>query len=193
MIDTANSHLEWGYLVPAPGLIRTTRLVFVATAVGAMIGAGVGFSLAGHPATETSVAARTLIRPNEAESVRANTPAQVAQAYTPSPIEKRSPGTIRRSADGATNERGGSSGTSSREDQAASAEAPAAIDGRVTTAISARATTVKQVATVTPTKKNATRKPIVIWRYASRDEPLGFALSVGHGGNYREGRRWGVY
>lgn len=80
-----------------------------------------------------------------------------------------------------------------RENQAASAEAPAAIDGRVTTAISARATTVKQVATVTPTKKNATRKPIVIWRYASRDEPLGFALSVGHGGNYREGRRWGVY
>jgi hypothetical protein len=46
----ASFHPEWGYLAPAPSFIRTVRIVFIATAVGAAVGAGVGFSWIGHGA-----------------------------------------------------------------------------------------------------------------------------------------------
>jgi hypothetical protein len=36
----ARFHPEWGYLAPAPSFIRTVRIVFIATAVGAAVGAG---------------------------------------------------------------------------------------------------------------------------------------------------------
>jgi len=56
-------HPEWGWLAPAPSLIRTMRTVFVATAVGAVAGGGLVLSLAAHPAGgQTSVAERTLVR-----------------------------------------------------------------------------------------------------------------------------------
>ena len=50
-----------------------------------------GFSWVSHPATETSVAARTLVGAVEAASARGDTPAQVAQTSTPSPTEKQHP------------------------------------------------------------------------------------------------------
>jgi hypothetical protein len=53
-------HPEWGYLAPAPSFIRTARVVLAATAVGAIAGAGVVFSLVAHPSSETSVALCTL-------------------------------------------------------------------------------------------------------------------------------------
>ena len=53
-------HPKWGYLAPAPSFIRTARVVLAATAVGAIAGAGVIFSLVAHPSSETSVALRTL-------------------------------------------------------------------------------------------------------------------------------------
>ena len=60
----ANSHPAWGYLAPAPSLLRTARVVLVAAAVGATTGAGVVISLLDRPAAgESSVAARTLARP----------------------------------------------------------------------------------------------------------------------------------
>ena len=46
-------HPEWGYLAPAPSFIRTARVVLAATAVGAIAGAGVVFSLVAHPSPET--------------------------------------------------------------------------------------------------------------------------------------------
>ena len=56
-------HPEWGWLAPAPSLIRTMRTVFVATVVGAVAGGGLVLSLAAHPAGgQTSVAERTLVR-----------------------------------------------------------------------------------------------------------------------------------
>ena len=69
-----NFHQEWGYLAPAPSLIRTARVVLVAAAVGATAGAGVVFSLVGREDTETSVAARTLARPAEAALAQLNVP-----------------------------------------------------------------------------------------------------------------------
>ena len=55
MRNTANFHPEWGYLAPAPSFIRTARVVLVATAVGATVGAGVVFSWVSHQAPEPSV------------------------------------------------------------------------------------------------------------------------------------------
>ena len=63
-------HPEWGYLAPAPSFVHRARVVLVATAVGATVGAGVVFSRVSHTATETSVAARTLVGPVGATSAR---------------------------------------------------------------------------------------------------------------------------
>ena len=84
MRDSTNFHPQWGYLVPAPSFIRKARFVLIAAAVGAIIGAGVAFSRVGDQAAESSVAARTLVRPNEG-SPWANTLAQLAQANAKEP------------------------------------------------------------------------------------------------------------
>jgi hypothetical protein len=63
MPHSLNFHPEWGCLAPAPSLLRTMRIVLVATAVGATAGGGVVLSLVGHSAAQTSVAERTLVRP----------------------------------------------------------------------------------------------------------------------------------
>ena len=72
-----NFHPVWGCLAPAPSFLRTVRTVLVATAVGATAGGGVVLSLVGHSAGQTSVAERTLVRPN-AVSMPLNAP-QTAQ------------------------------------------------------------------------------------------------------------------
>jgi hypothetical protein len=64
MRHTMNFHPEWGCLAPAPSFLRTVRTVLVATAVGATAGGGVVLSLVDHSAGQTSVAERTLVRPN---------------------------------------------------------------------------------------------------------------------------------
>jgi hypothetical protein len=43
-----NFHPEWGYLAPAPSLMRSVRTVLVAAAVGATAGAGTVFALMDH-------------------------------------------------------------------------------------------------------------------------------------------------
>src|SRR5215472_13710946 len=82
MRENANFHPEWGYLAPAPSFIRKTRVVVVAAAIGATIGAGVAFSRVSHQAVESSVASRTLVRPIEGTSTPPNSQAQLAQANT---------------------------------------------------------------------------------------------------------------
>jgi hypothetical protein len=47
-----NLHPEWGYFVPERSFLRTARLIFVATAIGATAGAGVVFELVSRPSTE---------------------------------------------------------------------------------------------------------------------------------------------
>jgi hypothetical protein len=61
-----NWHPEWGILAPAPSFIRAVRIVLVATAVGATIGASVVLSLVDSSANQPSVAERTLVRPLQA-------------------------------------------------------------------------------------------------------------------------------
>src|ERR1700722_12978705 len=178
----ASFHPEWGYLAPAPSFIRTVRIVFIATAVGAAVGAGVGFSWIGHGA-ESSVAARTLVRPMKAAPTPANTPAQV-------PSEPRASPT-----------------TGGKEGIAALSEVPAATDEPATAVTAAPATTTNQTAVKAPIKQRATTKPNVTRRYASRYESLGlvpgeysrrrstdeYRVSGARGGYYRESRHWGGY
>ena len=91
MRNSTNFHPEWGYLVPAPSFIRNARVVLVAAAVGATIGAGAAFSRVSHQAAETSVAARTLFRPIEGASARANTPAHIELAQADTSPESEHP------------------------------------------------------------------------------------------------------
>jgi hypothetical protein len=124
-----NFNPEWGYLAPAPSFARRARLVLVAAAVGATAGAGVVSSWVSHPATETSVAARTLVGPAEAASARDNTPAQVAQTSTPSPTEKQRPPSLAlKSAHEATKESSASATTKAPQGISALVEAPTATD-----------------------------------------------------------------
>ena len=50
MRSAGNFNSEWGYLAPAPSLLRTVRVVLVATAIGATAGAAVVVSLIDRPA-----------------------------------------------------------------------------------------------------------------------------------------------
>ena len=52
---------EWGYVAPAPSVIRTARWVAVAAIIGATAGAATVFSLLDRPLAGESVAARTLV------------------------------------------------------------------------------------------------------------------------------------
>jgi hypothetical protein len=70
MRHAGNFNPEWGYLAPAPNLLRTTRLFVVAAAIGATASAAVVFSLMDRTAAETSVAARTLVQPVEPPPAR---------------------------------------------------------------------------------------------------------------------------
>jgi hypothetical protein len=189
MRHTANFHPEWGYLAPVPSFTRTARIVVVATAVGAIVGAGAGFSWVNEQATEPSVAARTLVRPIEAVSAGANTPAQATQANAPSSTDKRSLTVNSRSADGATNEPSASSKARVPEGMSIVAETPPATDEAAATAIAAPAPATKEpVPNVAPIKKKATKRSNVTRRFALRDDPLGLAP-----GGYYKRRSWGGY
>lgn len=79
-----NFHPEWGYLAPAPSFLRTARVALVAAAVGATAGAGVVVSLTDRP-VETSVAARTLVRPVEAAAANVDRASQAALVQAAAP------------------------------------------------------------------------------------------------------------
>jgi hypothetical protein len=119
-------HPEWGYLAPAPSFVHRARVVLVATVVGATVGAGVVFSRVSHTATETSVAARTLVGPVGATSARGTKPAQVAQTNPPLRTEKQPGPTSELNGQGvdvATSESSASSTTRAPEGAAALAKA----------------------------------------------------------------------
>jgi hypothetical protein len=64
MRSTGNFSPEWGYLGPTPSILRTVRVVLVATAIGATAGAGVVLSLVDHSAGDgdkVAVAARAIV------------------------------------------------------------------------------------------------------------------------------------
>ena len=72
-----NWHPEWGFLAPAPSFIRAVRIVLVAAAVGATIGASVVLSLVDSSANQPSVAARTLQAPLTPVSAQVNPEAAI--------------------------------------------------------------------------------------------------------------------
>jgi len=80
MRHVGNFNPEWGYLSPAPSLLRTARVFVVAVAIGATASAAVVFSLMDRPAAETSVAARTLVL-----SAEPSQPAREAQRTAQQP------------------------------------------------------------------------------------------------------------
>jgi hypothetical protein len=190
MRHAANFHPEWGYLAPAPSFIRTVRIVLVATAVGAIVGAGVSFSGVSRQPTEPSVAARTLVvRPTEAMA-GAKTAAQAIQVNTPSSTEKRSLTINSRSVDGAVNEPSASS-TMRVARSSAIAEAPAATDGPTIATIAAPPTASKKpVLNIAPFKKKATKKSNATWRFALRDEAGEYYARRSWGGYYGDGGRY---
>jgi len=83
MRHAGNFNPEWGYVAPAPNFFRTARLFVVAAAIGATASAAVIFSLMDRPVAETSVAARTLVRPVEPASPARSAPL-MAQLQTQS-------------------------------------------------------------------------------------------------------------
>jgi hypothetical protein len=188
MRDTANFHPEWGYLAPAPSFIRTARVVLVATAVGAIAGAGVVFSLVGHPSSQTSVALQTL--PQPAEQLTSTLPplaqAKVSPSTSQSPLQKESEPSLsaygQLAGEAATNPKTGPAAPAAPADQPSPLAAPSPRDPPEKTAVAppvegaeAPAASPEQV------KKRAMKKPNVTSRYASR------------GGYYSDSGRWGGY
>ena len=73
MRSSGNFSPEWGYLAPAPSMLRTLRVVLVATAVGATAGAGVVLSLVDHSTSnvdKVAVAAHAIVTSAQAASAQ---------------------------------------------------------------------------------------------------------------------------
>ena len=79
MLQVRNFNPEWGYLAPAPSLVRTMRLVAVAAVIGATASGAVVFALARQPSAEESVAARTLVQRVETVAALQASPAAQLQ------------------------------------------------------------------------------------------------------------------
>jgi hypothetical protein len=168
---STNFHPEWGYLAPTQGFIRTARVALVATTIGAIVGVGVGFSWISHQGTETSVAARTMVRTVEGSSSRTQSPLPLASSgqltRTPSSSDSRA-----------------SSPTQAPEGVAALAEVPSRTDAPVKADTAALLAAAEPPSVdVTPMKKKVTMKPRVIWHYASRGEAHGHKRNA----HYRSG------
>jgi hypothetical protein len=79
-----NFHPEWGVLAPAPSVVRTMRIVLVATAIGATAGAGTVIALMDRPAPE----ATKIVQTAPAMAMLATPPGVIAvEATTPSASE----------------------------------------------------------------------------------------------------------
>ena len=89
-----NFNPEWGYLAPAPSVMRTARLIAVAAIIGATAGAATVFSLLDRPVAEESVAARTLVTPDP------RLPVTTLAAHQPTePQQMKSPAEAQNSAE----------------------------------------------------------------------------------------------
>jgi hypothetical protein len=82
-----NFNPEWGYVAPAPSVMRTARLIAVAAIIGATAGASTVFSLLDRPVAEESVAARTLVAPDPGRSLTASTSVAMQQPIEPQHVK----------------------------------------------------------------------------------------------------------
>jgi hypothetical protein len=92
-----NVNPEWGYVAPAPSVMRTARLVAIAAIIGASAGAATVFSLLDRPVAEGSVAARTLVAPDPRRPLTAST--SVAAQQPTEPQQVKSPAEAHNSAE----------------------------------------------------------------------------------------------
>ncbi len=170
-----NFHPEWGCLAPAPGFIRTVRVVLLATAIGAMLGGGVVFSLVGHSATEVSVSARTMAGSVEAASVHLST---AGLTNSQSPIELSLPSRVaNQPKDAAPSLSSASSTKPAPEGTTVSADTATSTDNTPVRIAAAGPTAVISVpaSNPTPTKMKSTKKLNVTSRSASHGEPFRLA------------------
>ena len=185
-------HPEWGYLAPGPGFIRTVRAVALATVFGAIVGGSL-IAWISHSATETSVAARTLVTaPIDTRPARSTSQDHVVHAINPPPQSALASG-----ENPSVNE------TAAEVSAGAVTKAPAADTGESPSAVKPLFTARLSHAHFTPLKKRAYRTS----RYASRHELMSSrgqyymrrssdeyrATSDARGGYYRESRHWGGY
>ena len=78
-----NVNPEWGYVAPAPSVMRMARLILVAAIIGATAGAATVFSLPDRPVAQESVAARTLVAPDSRGRLTASTSVAAQQPTAP--------------------------------------------------------------------------------------------------------------
>jgi len=101
MRSAGNFSPEWGYLAPAPSLLRTARVVIVATAVGATAGAAVVLSLVERPVVEADrTPAHAIVTSVQASPIAAP-PQPTATAITSSvalPLPAPAPRIVERAA-----------------------------------------------------------------------------------------------
>ena len=183
-------HPEWGYLAPSPGFIRTARAVGLATVVGAIVGGSV-IAWISHSATETSVAARTLVNaPVEPRPARST-----SQDYVVHPSPRSAGASVE---DPLVNE------TATEFNAGSTTKAPEAETGRSSSAAKPLLTARLPRMHFTPVKKPASRTNLTS-RDPSRHEPIRLArgqyytrkssdeyrASDARGGYYRESRHWG--
>jgi len=175
MRSARNFHPEWGYLAPAPSLVRTVRIVLVATAVGVAAGASVVFSLVGPPSTETSeipVAARTLAQPVRVVSAPLSTPEAVQAAIQNQPTKPSLANGLKELV--AVRESSTSSTAQPPAGIAALTEVPAPTNAvppkaaYVTTPAASAAPATDPV----PVQRRTVKKHHFAWRYAWRGRPL---------------------
>ena len=82
-----NFNPEWGYVAPAPSVMRTARLIVVAAIIGATGGAATVFSLLDRPVAQESVAARTLVAPDPIGPMTASTSVAAQQPTEPQQVK----------------------------------------------------------------------------------------------------------
>ena len=90
-----NVNPEWGYVAPAPSVMRMARLILVAAIIGATAAAATVFSLLDRPVAQESVAARTLVAPNSRGRLTAST--SVAAQQPTAPNQVKSPNEVQNS------------------------------------------------------------------------------------------------
>ena len=78
---------EWGYVAPAPSVMRMDCLIVVAAIILAAAGAAMVFSLLHRPGAKESVAARTLVAPEVSRPATAGTSVAAQQPNEPQEVK----------------------------------------------------------------------------------------------------------
>jgi hypothetical protein len=78
---------EWGYVAPAPSVMRMDCLIVVAAIILAVAGAATVFSLLHRPVAEDSVAARTLVTPVASRPMTTGTSVAAQQPTEPQEVK----------------------------------------------------------------------------------------------------------